>query len=127
MVNILRNNEVDTQDFSWIDLNQPEFQKLLQMTDDFCSKPGLWEWKNKFEEALTSMNLFDIYDLYITRTDMLAWHNIETTNLRARQIEKALLLYIDNKWIDSDELVQLNLSVNTMDDIYKSLKEEYTH
>jgi hypothetical protein len=54
-------------------------------------------------------------------------HNFETTSLRARQIEKALLSYIDEKWIDSNELMQIDLSVNQMDDIYKGLKEEYSH
>lgn len=127
MINTQKHQEIDNQEFSWIDLNQPEFVKLLEMAKNFCDKPGLWERKNKFEQELDSMSLLDIYELYITRTDMLTGHNIETTNLRARQIEKALLLYIDNKWIDGNELAQLDISVNTMDDIYISLKEEYTH
>jgi hypothetical protein len=43
------------------------------------------------------MDLFDIYDLYVTRHQMSSNHNFETTSLRARQIEKALLSYIDEK------------------------------
>lgn len=127
MVNIQRHQEIDTQEFSWIDLNQPEFLKLVELANDFCDTPGLWEKKSQFENELASMDLFDIYDLYITRNHMSSNHNFETTSLRARQIEKALLSYIDEKWIDSNDLMQIDLSVNQMDDIYKALKREYSH
>lgn len=127
MVNIQRHQEIDTQELSWIDLNQPEFLKLVALANEFCDTPGLGEKKSQFENELASMDLFDIYDLYATRNHMSSNHNFETTSLRTRQIEKALLSYIDEKWIDSSELMQIDLSVNQMDDIYKALKKEYSH
>lgn len=127
MVNTLRHHEIENQDLSWLDFNQPEFQELKELAAQFCAQPGLWEWISKFENQLTNMTFIDIFELYTDRHDMLPWHDIETTNLRARQIEKALFDHIDENGIHSDELIQLGISVKQMDNIYKELKKNHIH
>lgn len=120
-------DKIDIQDISWIDLNQPEFSKLLELVSDFCDKPGLWERKSEFEQELSQMSFENLFDLYITRTDMSAWHNIKTTNVRARQIEKALWNYIITTGVSPEGFVKLNINIEEMNNIYESLKSEYSH
>ena len=127
MVNTARSYDELWKELSWLDIDTPEFKKIKELAEKFCNEPGLGEKKNKFEDQLKTMSFSDIIDLYNTRHDMLPWHNRETTNLRARQIERALLNHIDENWIDSDQLVAVNITVDQMNNIYMQLQKDYTH